>query len=99
MDIDTIEAVAELRNKCRILGHSLHQKHHNADLWVAATYARSPCSEGEHSLSRRTENTQDVPIPTRTVIQPVNLAIGSSSESKPKKRKQRKAHANQSTRS
>ncbi len=40
MDIDTIEAVAELRNQCRMIGHPLHQSHHNADLWIAATAIR-----------------------------------------------------------
>jgi predicted nucleic acid-binding protein len=40
VDIDTINAVADLRNRCRVLGHPLHQKHHNADLWVAATAIR-----------------------------------------------------------
>jgi len=40
MDIDTIEAVAELRNQCRMIGHPLHQSNHNADLWIAATAIR-----------------------------------------------------------
>jgi predicted nucleic acid-binding protein len=40
MDIDTIEAVAELRNQCRMIGHALHQSNHNADLWIAATAIR-----------------------------------------------------------
>jgi predicted nucleic acid-binding protein len=40
MDIDTIEAVAELRNEWRMIGHPLHQSHHNADLWIAATAIR-----------------------------------------------------------
>jgi predicted nucleic acid-binding protein len=33
VDIATIEAVAELRNQCRMIGHPLHQSNHNADLW------------------------------------------------------------------
>jgi predicted nucleic acid-binding protein len=40
VDIDTIEAVAELRNQCRMIGHPLHQSNHNADLWIAATAIR-----------------------------------------------------------
>ncbi len=40
VDIDTIEAVAELRNECRQIGHALHQRGHNADLWIAATAIR-----------------------------------------------------------
>lgn len=40
VDIDTVEAVAELRNQCRITGHPLHQSNHNADLWIAATAIR-----------------------------------------------------------
>jgi predicted nucleic acid-binding protein len=40
VDIDTIEAVARLRNECRQIGHGLHQRGHNADLWIAATAIR-----------------------------------------------------------
>jgi hypothetical protein len=40
VDIDTIEAVAQLRNECRQIGHGLHQRGHNADLWIAATAIR-----------------------------------------------------------
>lgn len=40
IDIDTIEAVAELRNQCRMIGHPLHQSNHNADLWIAGTAIR-----------------------------------------------------------
>ena len=40
VDNDTIDAVAELRNQCRLLGHGLHQRGHNADLWIAATAIR-----------------------------------------------------------
>jgi predicted nucleic acid-binding protein len=40
VDIDTIEAVAKLRNQCRTIGHPLHQSNHNADLWIAATAIR-----------------------------------------------------------
>jgi len=40
VDIDTIEAVADLRNQCRTIGHPLHQSNHNADLWIAATAIR-----------------------------------------------------------
>jgi predicted nucleic acid-binding protein len=40
VDIDTIEAVADLRNQCRMIGHPLHQSSHNADLWIAATAIR-----------------------------------------------------------
>jgi len=40
MDIATIEAVAALRNQCRMIGHPLHQSSHNADLWIAATAIR-----------------------------------------------------------
>jgi predicted nucleic acid-binding protein len=40
VDAETIEAVAELRNRCRLAGHGLHQRAHNADLWIAATAVR-----------------------------------------------------------
>jgi predicted nucleic acid-binding protein len=40
VDMDTIEAVAELRHQCRVIGHPLHQGDHNADLWIAATAVR-----------------------------------------------------------
>ncbi|MGP0103451.1 MAG: PIN domain-containing protein [Solirubrobacteraceae bacterium] len=40
VDIDTIEAVAQPRNECRQIGHGLHQRGHNADLWIAATAIR-----------------------------------------------------------
>jgi PIN domain nuclease of toxin-antitoxin system len=40
VDIDTIEAVAQLRNECRQMGHGLHQRGHNADLWITATAIR-----------------------------------------------------------
>ena len=40
VDIDTIETVAQLRNDCREIGHGLHQRNHNADLWIAATAIR-----------------------------------------------------------
>lgn len=30
VDIETIEAVAQLRSKCRQIGHGLHQRGHNA---------------------------------------------------------------------
>ena len=40
VDIDTIEAVAQLRHQCRQIGHGLHQRSHNADLWIAATAIR-----------------------------------------------------------
>jgi predicted nucleic acid-binding protein len=37
VDLATVETVAELRNRCRLIGHALHQRGHNADLWIAAT--------------------------------------------------------------
>jgi predicted nucleic acid-binding protein len=40
VDDETIEAVAQLRNECRLIGHALHQRHHNADLWIAAAAVR-----------------------------------------------------------
>ena len=40
VDDETIERVAELRNDCRAIGHALHQRHHNADLWIAAAAVR-----------------------------------------------------------
>jgi len=36
VDLDLVDAVADLRNQCRLIGHALHQSAHNADLWVAA---------------------------------------------------------------
>jgi predicted nucleic acid-binding protein len=35
IDLDLVEAVADLRNQCRVIGHALHQRGHNADLWIA----------------------------------------------------------------
>lgn len=40
VDDETIERVAQLRNECRVIGHALHQRHHNADLWIAAAAIR-----------------------------------------------------------
>ena len=42
VDVDgaTIEIVARLRNDCRLIGHALHQRLHNADLWIAAAAIR-----------------------------------------------------------
>jgi predicted nucleic acid-binding protein len=40
VDDETIEQVAQLRNQCRLIGHGLHQRHHNADLWIAAAAVR-----------------------------------------------------------
>lgn len=40
VDNATIESVAQLRDQCRLLGHGLHQRGHNADLWIAAAAIR-----------------------------------------------------------
>lgn len=40
VDEETIEQVAQLRNDCRLIGHALHQRLHNADLWIAAAAVR-----------------------------------------------------------
>lgn len=32
VDNETTEAVAQLRNQCRLIGHALHQRAHNPDL-------------------------------------------------------------------
>lgn len=40
VDSETIEAVAQLRDRCRLAGHALHQRAHNADLWIAAAAIR-----------------------------------------------------------
>jgi predicted nucleic acid-binding protein len=40
VDAETVERVAQLRNECRRIGHALHQRHHNADLWIAAAAVR-----------------------------------------------------------
>lgn len=40
VDPETIEAAAELRHRCRLAGHGLHQRAHNADLWIAAAAIR-----------------------------------------------------------
>ena len=40
VDGETIEAVAQLRNQCRLIGHALHQRLHSADLWIAAAAIR-----------------------------------------------------------
>ena len=39
-DAETTEHVAQLRNECRMVGHALHQRLHNADLWIAAAAIR-----------------------------------------------------------
>ena len=39
-DAETVERVAQLRNECRKIGHALNQRHHNADLWIAAAAIR-----------------------------------------------------------
>lgn len=36
VDAETTKTVAQLRNQCRLVGHALHQRLHNADLWIAA---------------------------------------------------------------
>jgi predicted nucleic acid-binding protein len=45
VDDETIEHAARLRNQCRVIGHGLHQRPHNADLWIAAAAIRwtIPC--------------------------------------------------------
>lgn len=40
VDNDTIDAVAQLCQRCRLAGHGLHQRAHNADLWIAAAGIR-----------------------------------------------------------
>lgn len=40
VDGETIEAVGQLRNQCRLIGHGLHQRLHNADLWIAGAAIR-----------------------------------------------------------
>lgn len=40
VDAETTDTVARLRNTCRQIGHALHQRHHNADLWIAAAAIR-----------------------------------------------------------
>ena len=40
VDAETVERVAQLRNDCRLIGHALHQRVHNADLWIAAAAIR-----------------------------------------------------------
>ena len=40
VDDETIERVARVRNECRVAGHALHQRRHNADLWIAAAAIR-----------------------------------------------------------
>ncbi|MGH2930594.1 MAG: PIN domain-containing protein [Solirubrobacteraceae bacterium] len=40
VDDETTEQVAQLRNESRRIGHALHQRHHNADLWIAASAIR-----------------------------------------------------------
>ena len=40
VDDETIEHVEQLRNQCRVIGHALHQRRHNADLWIAAAAVR-----------------------------------------------------------
>jgi predicted nucleic acid-binding protein len=40
VDSETIEVAAQLRNQCRLVGHGLHQRAHNADLWIAGAAIR-----------------------------------------------------------
>ena len=40
VDDETIERIAQLRHTCRVIGHALHQPHHNADLWIAGAAVR-----------------------------------------------------------
>jgi predicted nucleic acid-binding protein len=40
VDAETVEHVAQIRHRCRVIGHALHQLHHNADLWIAAAAVR-----------------------------------------------------------
>jgi predicted nucleic acid-binding protein len=40
VDGATTETVAELRDQCRLISHALHQRLHNADLWIAAAAIR-----------------------------------------------------------
>ncbi len=40
VDAETVEHVAQIRHQCRVIGHALHQRHHNADLWIAAAAVR-----------------------------------------------------------
>ena len=40
VDPETTQIVAQLRNQCRLAGHALHQRFHNADLWIAAAAVR-----------------------------------------------------------
>lgn len=40
VDRETIEQVAQTRSRCRAVGHALHQKEHNGDLWIGATAIR-----------------------------------------------------------
>jgi hypothetical protein len=40
VDTNVFTAVAQLRNECRQIGHGMHQRGHNADLWIAATAIR-----------------------------------------------------------
>lgn len=40
VDRETIEQVAQTRSRCRAVGHPLHQKEHNGDLWIAAAAIR-----------------------------------------------------------
>jgi predicted nucleic acid-binding protein len=39
LDVDG-ETIEQLRNQCRLIGHALHQRFHNADLWIAAAAVR-----------------------------------------------------------
>jgi predicted nucleic acid-binding protein len=39
-DDETVWEYARLRAECMRSGHPLHQKHHNGDLWIAATARR-----------------------------------------------------------
>lgn len=40
IDSEMTDTVAQLRNECRLIGHALHQRLHNADLWIAAAAVR-----------------------------------------------------------
>ena len=40
VDGEIIEAVAQRWSRCRLIGHALHQRVRNADLWIAAAAIR-----------------------------------------------------------
>ena len=61
VDDELAWAHARLRATCRLAGHPLHDKHHDGDLWIAATAVA-------HGLPLISDDTVFVGVPGLTLI-------------------------------